>query len=209
MNTFILAGGRSSRMGRDKALLELAGRPLIAHAIGLLRSIGFEPQIAGSRLDLVHFAYSIPDNYPGCGPLGGIEAALTTSSSRLNLFLPVDLPLIPPAFLSWLMERAESTQACATIPYYLARPQPLCAIYSKDLLPGLKAALAAGSYKVMDGIYSAAAQVHQLIDTFEVETVSAALSPGVWPTEPPLHRWFQNINTPADYAMLEQSTSIH
>ena len=200
MNAYILAGGRSTRMGRDKALLEFAGRPLIAHAVSLLCSIGLKPLIAGNRPDLSQFAPCVPDTYPNCGPLGGIEAALTVSDTHLNLFLPVDLPLMPPKFLTWMIERAERTQACATVPSLLGRPQPLCAIYSKDLLPSLQVALKAGNYKVISAIEAAAHQARQSMDTFQVETVAAALlAPGAWPQEPPLHRWFQNINTPADY----------
>lgn len=209
MNAYILAGGRSTRMGRDKALLELAGRPLIAHAIGLLRSIGFEPKIAGNRPDLSQFASCTPDNYPDCGPLGGIEAALAASDTRLNLFLPVDLPLLPRAFLRWMVERTGYTQASATIPCVLGRPQPLCAVYNKDLLSGLQAVLQAGNYKVVAAIKDAAHQARQSIDMFQVETIAAALAPDIWPLEPPIYRWFQNINTPADYTMLEQFASIY
>lgn len=207
MNAYVLAGGKSSRMGRDKALLDLAGRPLIAHALDKLRALGCTPSICGSRPDLAAFAPVIPDNVARCGPLGGLEAALYASDSDLNLFLSVDLPLLPLEFLRWLQSRAESTAAAATIPRHAGRPQPLSAIYSRRLLPGLRAALAAGNYKIMTAVSAAAAALPESsptseLDLFDTESLAAALVARLWPADPPLHAWFRNINTPADYELL-------
>lgn len=202
MNAFVLAGGASSRMGRDKALLDFAGRPLIEHALAVLRSINFDPRICGSRPDLARFAPVVPDNHPGCGPLAGIEAALSASGSDPNLFLAVDLPLLPVTFLRWMIERATATNAVATIPLFGGRPQPLCAIYSRRLLHGIHEALAAGQFKMMTAISSSAESLGERIDAFNVESVAAALIPGTWPADPPLRHWFRNVNTPADYDQL-------
>src|SRR5579875_2850409 len=122
-------------MGRDKALLELHGQPLIHYALRKFRELGFEPSIVGSRPDLAFFAPIVFDNSPGAGPLGGIEAALAASSAELNIFLAVDLPLLPTSFLQWLANRSAITRALATIPLLQGRPQPLCAVYSRELLP--------------------------------------------------------------------------
>lgn len=189
-------------MGRDKALLEIDERPLVALALEKLRALGSSPRICGSRADLAAFAPVIPDNVPRCGPLGGIEAALAASDSELNLFLPVDLPRLPLAFLRWLAERAEATDAVATVPQVAGRSQPLCAVYSRRLLPGIRSALASGSYKTIAAIDRAANSLGARIDAFQVESVAAALIPNGWPADPPLHDWFQNINTPADYEIL-------
>jgi molybdopterin-guanine dinucleotide biosynthesis protein A len=88
---FVLAGGRSSRMGRDKALIQLGGRSMLEIALEKLRALPLPvpPRVAGARLD----AGAIADLHPGCGPLGGMEAALTASSRPLNVFLPLDMPL--------------------------------------------------------------------------------------------------------------------
>jgi molybdopterin-guanine dinucleotide biosynthesis protein A len=195
MNGFVLAGGRSSRMGRDKALLSHAGRPLVAHAVSLLRTAGLEPHILGSRPDLAQYAPVIEDLHPGCGPLGGIEAALTASNSEWNAFVSVDVPLLPAFFLRYLCERAAITGAAATVPTVGGRLNPLCAVYHRSLLPDIKQRIEAGDYKVMHVI-----EDHTNSDVFIVESVAAARDD--WPVAPPLHRWFQNLNTPEDMALI-------
>lgn len=218
MNAFVLAGGQSTRMGRDKALIEFRGRPLIEHALDKLRTLGFAPRIVGSREDLSAFAPVIPDNYTALGPLAGIEAALAASShlvasdEDLNLFLPVDLPLLPVEFLRWMAARAEQTAALATIPYLQGWPQPLCAVYHRALLPYARAALAASDAKVMRAVQHAAAQARLNIDAFDIETIASSLAAECgWREVPPVHRWFQNLNTPADLekAALEESPYIY
>lgn len=198
MNAFVVAGGQSTRMGRDKALLPLAGVPLVVRALDLLRGLGLFPRICGSRPDLAQFAEVIPDNFSSCGPLAGIEAALAVSSTELNLFLPVDLPLLPAALVRWLLARAEASQAVATIPAVGDRPQPLCAIYSRRLLDGIRRSLGAGDRKVIQGIAAAAEALGESMDKFNVETVAATVDPTEWPASPPVTDWFRNVNTPAD-----------
>ncbi len=196
----VLAGGRSTRMGRDKALLAWEGRPLVDHALGLLRSCCGEVRIAGARpgllADLARFAPVLEDLHPGCGPLAGIEAALTVAgSAELVFFLPVDVPLLPAALLHLLLERSALTGAGATIPTLAGRPQPLCSAIRPALLPSLTAALDAGEYKVMR-VFEQLAPGE--LDLFSIEAVAAVRDE--WPAEPPVHRWFQNLNTPEDLA---------
>lgn len=198
IGAFILAGGKSTRMGRDKAMLVFRGKPLIAHAIENLRSLDLDPRICGSRADLVDFAPVLSDRIPGCGPLGGIEAALSITGSDLNLFLPVDLPDLPRAFLRWMMARAENSGAIATIPWWGGRPEPLCAIYHRALAGGVRRALESGQYKVMAALNAAAASLGEAMDVFQVESIAAALPAGVWPGKPALRHWFRNLNAPVD-----------
>ena len=86
---FVLAGGRSSRMGTDKALMLLGGRPLIAHALDILRGAGLSASLAGARAGLERFAQVVADEEPDRGPLGGICSALAmTPAAHGRCFCP-------------------------------------------------------------------------------------------------------------------------
>ena len=198
---FVLAGGRSTRMGQDKALLRLAGRPLLDLALEKLRALPLAaaPRVAAARADLVSYGAVIADLHPGCGPLSGIEAALAATSHPLNAFLAVDLPLLPAQFLLWMLERAQITGALATVPRINGWPQPLCAVYHRELLGPITAALIAGDHKVMP-VIRAACHPRQSLDLFDVEGVASA-QPDVFSFSAlPLYRWFHNCNLPEDMA---------
>ena len=199
---FVLAGGRSTRMGQDKASLLLAGRSLLEIALDKLRvlPLAVPPRIV--RSDLSSQAAVIADLQPGCGPLSGIEAALAASARPLNVFLPVDIPLLPAHFLLWMLQRAETTGAVMTVPRVNGWPQPLCAVYQRDLLGPITASLRAGDYKVMPVVTAAARAHSSSIDIFDVELVSSANSELLALSPLPPHRWFHNCNTPEDMAGL-------
>ena len=196
----MLAGGRSTRMGQDKALLQVGGRSLVELALDKLRSIGVaEPRIAGARTDLSSLAPVVSDLHPGCGPLSGIEAALAATNKGLNLFLPVDMPLLPARFLHWMLLRAEITGALMTVPCINGWPQPLCAVYHRDLLRPITASLLGGNYKVMPVVTAAAGQ-SQAVDVFDTERLTSS-DPELLCFSPlPLYRWFHNCNLPEDMA---------
>jgi molybdopterin-guanine dinucleotide biosynthesis protein A len=202
---FVLAGGRSTRMGQDKVLLPLAGRSLLDIALDKLRVLPLAgaPRIVAVRSDLSSHGAVIADLNPGCGPLSGIEAALTASTRPLNVFLPVDLPLLPAHFLLWMLQRAETTGAVMTVPRINGRPQPLCAVYHRDLVAHLTASLRAGDYKVMPVMMAAARGYLSPIDIFDVELVSSANSALRALSPLPPHRWFHNCNAPEDMVGIE------
>jgi molybdopterin-guanine dinucleotide biosynthesis protein A len=196
----VLAGGRSTRMGQDKALLQVGGRSLVELALDKLRSIGVaEPRIAGARTDLSSLAPVVPDLHPGCGPLSGIEAALAATTKGLNLFLPVDMPLLPARFLYWMLLRAEITGALMTVPCINGWPQPLCAVYHRDLLRPITASLLGGNYKVMPVVTAAAGQ-SQAVDVFDTERLASSHPELLGFSPLPLYRWFHNCNLPEDMA---------
>ncbi len=117
---FVLAGGQSSRMGHDKALLAFAGRPLIDHALATLHEAGLSASIAGANpsvlASLAAFAPVVEDLEPGRGPLAGICAALASTSARYAVFLPVDLPLLPSSLIVYLFHHARITGHAVTVP---------------------------------------------------------------------------------------------
>jgi molybdopterin-guanine dinucleotide biosynthesis protein A len=201
---FVLAGGRSTRMGQDKALLSVAGRSLLDLALDKLRALPLAgaPRIAAARSDLSAHAAVIADLHPGCGPLSGIEAALAASARPLNVFLPVDMPLLPAHFLLWMLQRAEITGALVTVPCINGWPQPLCAVYHRDLLGHITASLRAGEHKVMPVVTGAARTQSPAnnIDIFDVELVASTNAQMLAFSPLPLYRWFHNCNTPEDMA---------
>src|SRR2546423_4029988 len=97
---FVLAGGKSTRMGRDKALLEWGGQTLLDHMLNLLREVAHPVQVAGRD--------PLPDRLPGLGPLSGIATGLEASSTDANLFVAVDLPHLTTDFLKYLRQRLEN-----------------------------------------------------------------------------------------------------
>jgi molybdenum cofactor guanylyltransferase len=217
---FVLAGGRSSRMGRDKAMLRLSGRTLVGQffpggtlldlALDKLRALKLAPagtpRIAGSRPDLSSQAPVVEDLHPGCGPLSGIEAALAASTRSLNLFLPVDLPLLPAEFLSWMLQRASITGAMVTFPRIQGRPQPLCAVYRRELLPSITQSLLDGDYKVTRVVETALGNIGipriQAADIFDLELLIATYPELHAASRIPWQRWFQNCNSPEDLETL-------
>jgi molybdopterin-guanine dinucleotide biosynthesis protein A len=200
MRAFLLAGGRSRRMGRDKAGLELAGQPLVSCMLAKLAQLGLETAICGNRPDLAGLAPVLPDPAlpadENPGPLAGILAALEVTSSEFNLFIAIDMPGMPVGFLRWVTERAERTQSPATMPFVAGRAQPLCAVYHRDLAPGIRRSLEDGEHRVFPVLAGAARRA----DFFDVESIVSARA--LDPIPPGLaHEWFRNLNTPQEFAL--------
>ncbi len=145
---FILAGGRSTRMGEDKTVLDWHGRPLLDHMLDVARSIAAGVRVVGSRAGLCDYGGVIEDIYPDRGPLAGIHAALSASTTELNLILAVDMPFIEPAFLEYLAAQARAAAAVVTAPRIAGRWQPLCAVYHRSFVESAERALHSGRNKI-------------------------------------------------------------
>jgi molybdopterin-guanine dinucleotide biosynthesis protein A len=148
---YVLAGGKSSRMGRDKALMELAGKPLLAHAVQKLRRVCMDVRVLGGNPEFTAYAPIVPDLHPECGPLGGMEAALTHSTSDWNLFMPVDMPFLPSAFLhNWVHQTLVREKRGARLAMFTVDgvPQPTLAMIHRDVLPFVTGAVARGQFKL-------------------------------------------------------------
>src|SRR2546425_4076850 len=150
---FILAGGVSSRMGRDKALLEISGVPLLVRPAGLIEPLVAAVTVIGSPERYASLGLRvIPDAVAGVGPLGGIATALRFSASAWNLILGCDLPYLTAKWLDWLMARALDSQADALLPGKPRGVEPLCAMYRTSCAPAIAQALAPGVRKMTDGL---------------------------------------------------------
>ena len=182
---FILAGGESSRMGRDKALLELEGVALIVRTARLVESATERCTIVGDEVRLEGLElFVIEDEFSGAGPLGGIATALHASGTEWNLIVACDLPYLTGEWLEFLIERAMRSDADAVLPMNERGAEPLCAVYRKRAEAAIRAALDRGVRKVTDGL----ADVR--IEFIEPREWKGFDSGGLL---------FKNMNSPADY----------
>jgi molybdopterin-guanine dinucleotide biosynthesis protein A len=99
LTAYVLAGGKSTRMGSDKAFLEFGGKALLERALHTLRRLTPEVMIVGERTKFAQFGPVVEDVFRRRGPLGAIHAALTVSATDLNLMMAVDLPFVESRFL--------------------------------------------------------------------------------------------------------------
>lgn len=146
---FVLAGGKSTRMGEDKAALSVGGQTLLDTALAAVRAVAREVYIVGSPELYSGHGRTFADIFPGCGPLGGIHTALSHTTTEFNLILAVDTPFLSAKLLAYLAERALESRAMVTAPVIKAYPQPLCAVYARDFLSIAATALKAGNYKIV------------------------------------------------------------
>lgn len=180
LTAFVLAGGKSSRMGRDKAFVELAGEMLLSRALKLASAVAREVRIVGDTRKFASFGRVIEDVYRNCGPLGGIHAALSSSATELNLMLAVDLPFIVPEFLEYLLLQARESGAMVTVQRADRGLQPLCAVYRRGFADAAEQSLREGKNKI-DALFAK-------VETYvieEDELVQAGFSADI----------FRNLNT--------------
>lgn len=191
VTAFILAGGKSSRMGSDKAFLPLGGETLLAKALKVARAVSEEVRIVGDAGKFSAFGRVVEDVYRDQGPMGGIHAALSGSSTDLNLILAVDLPFVEANFLRYLLSRARESGAMVTLPRAVQHLQPLCAIYQPAFAVVAEESLRNGKNKI-DSLF---ARVQTCVIE-EAELMRSGFSPSI----------FRNLNTPDD---LEKARSSH
>jgi molybdopterin-guanine dinucleotide biosynthesis protein A len=185
IGSFILAGGESSRMGRNKALLELNGEALIVRVTRLLESVADGCAVVGDSTRLEGLALrTIADDYPGAGPLGGIATALRTSGAEWNLIVACDLPYLTREWLEFLIGRAVRSDADAVLPMNERGAEPLCAMYRKRAEAAIRATLDRGTRKVTDGLADVRIEF---------------IEPAEWKGFDSDGLLFKNMNSPADY----------
>jgi len=146
----ILAGGKSSRMGTDKGLQQLCGKPLIGYAIEVLSGICSTILISSSSDAYHSFGYQVvADEFPGIGPMGGIYSALRQSKTENNLVLSCDLPFVSNELLSHILEKSKGYQVA--VPYEGNRHyEPLCGFYHLSVLDILSNYIKKENYKLPD-----------------------------------------------------------
>ena len=180
---FVVAGGQSRRMGRDKALLPWGETDLLDHALERLRAVANDVRIlCGAERRYLERGLPVePDLARSVGPLAGVLTGLATAPGRPGLFLAVDLPRVPVGLLRRLAERAEDGDA--VVPVSPRGPEPLCAVYGPACLAPIRRRMAAGDFR-MTGFWP---------DVRVLELGVAELAAFGDPEE-----LFRNLNTPAD-----------
>lgn len=179
----ILAGGKSRRMGKNKALLEIGGVPMIERVAGVVASVCPEVIIAGgsSQLDIPG-CRTVPDIYTGCGPLCGLHAGLMAASNRYSFVAACDIPFLDAGLMKRIIAEIEEgfdAVMLKTGQFF----EPLFSVYSKDY------ATAAGEC-IKKGIFKVTAPL-ELVPWKEVAVSPRELAG--------LERALMNVNTPEEY----------
>ena len=180
----ILAGGRSRRMGRDKAGLPAGGGTLVEHLAQRLRPVVDETIVAGGSATLeLAGVRRIDDHHPGLGPLAGMHAGLLAARHTLVWVVACDLPDVEPALGPLMQSLARDYEA--VVPVVDGEPEGVCALYRRALAPSIEALLIAGERSVRSLLARCAVRY---LTAQELGAVDPEL------------RSFRNVNTPADYA---------
>jgi molybdenum cofactor guanylyltransferase len=189
----ILAGGRSRRMGRDKAFLPLAGRPMLAHVADAARPlVASVSVVADAGAEYEAFGVKvIPDVRAGrCGPLAGIETALTCVETPYVLILACDLPLVSTEFLRLLLARRG---AAAVVPESApGRRSGVCAVYPRS-----------ASATATELLNANVRRLDAFLERIPVTVVTFAEYAGA----PGAAALLTNVNTPEDYAALVRTVT--
>jgi molybdenum cofactor guanylyltransferase len=194
ITAFILSGGKSSRIGTNKSLLILDGRPLIQRLTELLDTIFHEVVISSNEPKTYEFLEKkiIEDFYPGRGPLVGIHSVISSTTSDRNFIISCDMPFISKELIVYLTDYKKVSKIL--LPKADGRIQPLCGIYSKSVLPDVgnlliesrnqQSNLKGSVYELLNRVQTEFVDVDQL--NFYHKNL------------------FFNINTPEDYSLAKK-----
>ena len=192
----VLAGGRSSRMGEDKALLRFCGRPMVEIAVEKLREFCAVVTIAGNRGDLTEFAPVVQESRGGVGPAAGIEAGLGVATEEWAMFVPVDVPLVPRELLLRWAEAVLAMDGIVASNLHYRRDQPAFCMLKRECLGRFSGALETGERRLGVLLERASDGFRWTADLEELCGENA-------PDPAISDRWFSNVNTPEDLAEAE------
>jgi molybdenum cofactor guanylyltransferase len=198
---YLQAGGGSTRFGRDKALVRLAGKSMLQRTGELLASVCSETSIVAPPGKYVDSQWPvIADRWPGEGPLGGILTALhhvhhsaqahdsqSSGHGRDSLWalnLSCDMPFLTAEFLTFLWDRVSQSKAQVVVPQSTSGLEPLCACWSAGSVAAIQAVFDTGIRKVTEAMKRLPMEV---------------LDESVWKRFDSHGRLFWNMNTPQDY----------
>ncbi|MEZ5147158.1 MAG: molybdenum cofactor guanylyltransferase [Bacteroidales bacterium] len=147
----ILAGGKSSRMGKDKGFCTIDEKPLIRYAIETLSEVCDSIIIGTNNPAYDQFGFPVvPDKISGKGPVAGIFSCLNESKTADNFILSCDMPLMTSDFVKFVVSKKADYEV--VIPVFNGMAEPLCAYYHKNITSPLKAQIKAGVYKIQEAV---------------------------------------------------------
>lgn len=189
----LLAGGRSTRMGRDKSLLLWKGQPLWKRQIDVLRNVGvsrliFSGSSQGPWAENPRICKIVSDTTPNGGPLAGLSAAFEAMQGQWLIVLAVDMPRMKAAYLRASLDFSRSS-GCGCVPFWEEKAEPLAAVYPREMGELAAKYLRDGElslqYWIREGIRK------KMIRYRDVKSAEKA--------------FFLNLNTPADFAKIEEA----
>jgi molybdopterin-guanine dinucleotide biosynthesis protein A len=184
----IQAGGKSTRLPGDKALMPLAGKPLIEHVLRKVESFGDEILITTNRPE--NYSYLgvrlVMDTNPGAGTLAGLQTAIQAASGDTVLVVACDMPFVQLDILAHMVSLASG--ADVVVPRHGEFYEPMQAVYARSCLPAIENALKAGEKRVV---------------SFFPEVRVRTVEDEVLKTLDPDGLSFFNLNTPEDFARAE------
>lgn len=184
----ILAGGKSRRMGTNKALLPYRGQPLIEHIAKVMQEVFERVIVVADEREAYQFLNLrvYPDIHKDCGPLGGIHAAFHHSDANALFVVSCDLPGLMPNLIEYIL--SVDAHAPAVVPAADEKVHPLCGLYRRKMLPQIEQA-------IQDGVLALRALLEN------VGAVTVPITP-----ELPFYtkQLLSNVNSPDDFAAIER-----
>ena len=177
---YVLVGGNSSRMGRDKAFLAYEDTVLADFIARQMEAASGKVTLVGPVARYLELGWPvIPDLRPDNGPLGGIEAALSNTTAEWNLVAACDMPGVSPEFFQEILSLADQSAADCLVPLSReGQPEPLCAAWRASCLKAVSGALDAGRRKTQDVFSEVRTEYWKPLKTHYFENVN---SPEDWP----------------------------
>ncbi|ERM80331.1 hypothetical protein P872_13480 [Rhodonellum psychrophilum GCM71 = DSM 17998] len=185
IGVYMLAGGKSSRMGADKGLVNLQGKPMLQHGIEVLQSIFSEVTLVSNNPEYLRLGLRIiPDLIANKGPMGGIYTGLCDSPFEMNFFVACDMPFIRSQAIEYVLAKAKDGEI--TLAGIGGKSQPLFGIYPKIFREEIRKNIEHNQLKMMVLI--------QELKSFTLELDVLGIDH---------EKTFSNINTPEDLVRMQ------
>lgn len=187
LEVFVLCGGKSSRMGQDKGLIHLQGKPMVQHILDKLKQTNLPITLVTPDQRYNKFGYPlVADHFPENGPMGGLYTSLIHSNAKSILILGCDMPFLSLDAIEYLIEK--SCPNYITVAEVNGRINPLFGIYPQEIIPDLALNILEGNLKMRDFILS---KKYQTIAMSKFELIN--------------DNTFANVNTRDELEKMEHS----